>query len=144
MPALRVMPLDAEKSPRKCSLISIIGQCASETNCGRPLPDADLMPDYQHFATQEREGVHIVYLVSVDATPDVVKQVGVDLMAFAQAENPQRLLVNFKSVARLSAPIIGKLLVFIRTVKASGGVVECCEAPDGFGELLGVIGRSLP
>ena len=102
------------------------------------------MPDYQHFATQEREGVHIVYLASVDATPDVVKQVGMDLMTFAQAENPQRLLVNFKSVARLSAPIIGKLLVFIKTVKADGGVVECCEAPEGFGELLGVIGRSLP
>jgi hypothetical protein len=102
------------------------------------------MPDYQHFTTQERDGVHIVYLTSVDATPDVVKQVGTDLMDFAQAENPQRLLVNFKSVARLSAPVIGKLLVFIRTIKAGGGVVECCEAPEGFAELLGVIGRSLP
>jgi hypothetical protein len=102
------------------------------------------MADYQTFTTQQRDGVHIIHLMNLDADREIVNQVGSELTAFAQAENPRRLLVSFKSVARLSAPVVGKLLVFIKTVKAHGGCVECCEAPEGFGELLGVIGRSLP
>ena len=102
------------------------------------------MPDYQYFETGEREGVHIVYLASIGTDRDAVAQVGRELMEYAQQQKPQRVLISFKSVTRLMAPVIAKLLVFIRTVERHGGTVECCEGPEGFGEILGMIGRSLP
>jgi hypothetical protein len=36
------------------------------------------------------------------------------------------------------------LLVLVKTIKAQGGRVECCGAADGFQEVLGMLGRSLP
>jgi hypothetical protein len=102
------------------------------------------MPDYQTFETGEREGVHIVYLAGIGADRDAVAQVGRELMDYAQSQKPQRVLINFKSVSRLMAPVVAKLLVFIKTIEKHGGSVQCCEAPEGFGEILGVIGRSLP
>ena len=102
------------------------------------------MPDYEYFQTSEREGVHIIYLASVGNDRDAVAAVGRELLMYAQQCQPQQVVISFKSVARLMAPVVAKLLVFIKTVERNGGKVECCEGPEGFSEVLGMIGRSLP
>ena len=101
------------------------------------------MTDYRYFRTQERDGVHIIYLADVASDREAVAQVGRDLMQLAETK-PQRLLVNFQAVQQLSSAVVGKLLVLVKTVKSQGGRVECCGAPEGFHEVLGMLGRSLP
>jgi anti-anti-sigma regulatory factor len=101
------------------------------------------MTDYRYFQTQERDGVWIIYLADVGSDRDAVAQVGRDLVQLAAAK-PARLLVNFQAVQQLSSAIVGKLLVLVKTIKSQGGRVECCGAPEGFQEVLGMLGRSLP
>jgi len=101
------------------------------------------MTDYRYFQTQERDGVQIIYLGEVGADREAVAEVGRDLIQFAAAK-PQRLLVSFQAVQQLSSAVVGKLLLLVKTVKAQGGRVECCGASEGFQQVLGMLGRSLP
>jgi hypothetical protein len=102
------------------------------------------MADYEYFEAREREGVHVIHLAGIGNDREAVAGVGRELLMYAQQRKPQRVVISFKSVSRLMAPVVAKLLVFIKTVEQHGGKVECCEGPEGFGEVLGMIGRSLP
>jgi len=101
------------------------------------------MTDYRYFRTQVRDGVQIIYLADMSWDRDAVAQVGRDLSQLAEAK-PQRLLVNFQAVQQLSSAVVGKLLVLVKTIKSQGGRVECCGATEGFQQVLGMLGRSLP
>lgn len=101
------------------------------------------MTDYRYFQTQQRDGVEIVYLEDVGTDREAVAQLGRDLVQFADTK-PQRVLVNFQAVQQLSSAVVGKLLLLVKTVKAQGGRVECCGASEGFQQVLGMLGRSLP
>ena len=101
------------------------------------------MTDYRYFRTQERDGVQIIYLTDVGSDREAVAQVGRDLIRLAAAE-PPRLLVNFQAVQQLSSAVVGKLLIMVKTIKSQGGRVECCGASEGFQQVLGMLGRSLP
>ena len=101
------------------------------------------MTDYRYFQTQERDGVQIIYLADMASDRDTVTQVGRELIQLAEAK-PQRLLVNFQAVQQLSSPVVGKLLVLVKTIRSQGGRVECCGATEGFRQVLGMLGRSLP
>jgi anti-anti-sigma regulatory factor len=102
------------------------------------------MANYRYFETRQRDDVHVVYLASVGADREAVTQFGQDLLEFAKAEKPQRVLISFKSVRELTAPAVGKLLLLAKTVKGQGGQVECCDATEDFRGVLGMLGRSLP
>lgn len=101
------------------------------------------MTDYRYFQTQERDGVQIIYLADVGSDREAVAQVGRDLIQLAETK-PPRLLVNFQAVRQLSSAVVGKLLVMVKMIKSQGGRVECCGAPEGFQQVLGMLGRSLP
>jgi anti-anti-sigma regulatory factor len=102
------------------------------------------MSDYRYFQTQQREGVHIIYLTDPGSDRDAAAAAGRELVAYAEKEKPRRVLISFQSVTELSSPVVARLLHFIKTVKTNGGKVECCDASEGFRTLLGMLGRSLP
>jgi len=101
------------------------------------------MTDYRYFQTQQRDGVQIIYIGEVGTDREAVAQVGRDFVHVADAK-PPRVLVNFQAVQQLSSAVVGKLLLLVKTVKAQGGRVECCGASEGFQQVLGMLGRSLP
>lgn len=102
------------------------------------------MTDYRYFETLERDGVQIIYLADVGTDRNAAAEQGRELLEFAAQSKPARLLVSFRSVRQLSSLVVGKLLVLVKSLKSQGGRVECCGAPDGFQEVLGMLGRSLP
>lgn len=102
------------------------------------------MTDYRYFETQERDGVQIIYLTDVGADRNVIAEQGRELLQFAEQSKPARLLVSFRAVQHMSALLVGKLLVLVKTIKAQGGHVECCGVSEGFQQVLGMVGRSLP
>jgi len=101
------------------------------------------MTDYRYFQTQHRDGVQIIYLGEVGTDRKSVTQMGRDLIQLADAK-PQRVLVNFQAVQQLSSAVVGKLLLLVKTVTSQGGRIECCGASEGFRQVLGMLGRSLP
>lgn len=102
------------------------------------------MTDYRYIETQERDGVQIIYLTDVGADRIAVAEQGRELLQFAEQNKPARLLVSFRAVRQLSSLVVGKLLVLVKMIKTQGGRVECCGAAEGFQEVLGMVGRSLP
>ena len=102
------------------------------------------MTDYRYIETQERDGVQIIYLADVGADRAAVAEQGRELLQFVGQNKPARLLVNFRAMGQLSSLVVGRLLVLVKMIKAQGGRVECCGATDGFQEVLGMVGRSLP
>jgi len=102
------------------------------------------MTDYRFFQTLERDGVQIIYLADVGTDRNAATEQGRELIQFAERSKPARLLVSFRAVRQLSSLVVGKLLVLVKAIKSQGGRVECCGAPQGFQEVLGMLGRSLP
>lgn len=104
----------------------------------------ETMTDYHYFEIREQDGVQILYLSDMGSDRETVAEAGRELLRFAQHDKPARLLISFRAVRHLSSLVVGTLLVLVKTVKAQGGRVECCSAPEGFQEVLGMLGRKLP
>lgn len=102
------------------------------------------MTDYRYFQIREQDGVLILCLSDLGADRDTAAEAGRELLEFAKRHQPNRLLVNFQAVQQLASPAVGKLLLLVKMVRAQGGRVECCGATEGFREVLGMLGRSLP
>ncbi len=102
------------------------------------------MTDYRYFETLERDGVQIIYLTDVGADRNAAAEQGRELLQFAEQSKPARLLVSLRGVQQLSSLVVGKLLVLVKAMKKQGGRVECCGVAEGFQEVLGMLGRSLP
>jgi anti-anti-sigma regulatory factor len=102
------------------------------------------MTEYRYFEIREQAGVQILYLSDAGSDREATAAAGRELLQFAQHDKPARLLLSFRHVRQLSSPFVGQLLVLVKTVQAQGGRVECCGAPDGFQEVLGMLGRKLP
>ena len=102
------------------------------------------MDSFEYIQTTELEGVHVIHLCDLGPDKDKLAQVGQELLTFASEVQPARLLINFRHVTLLSAPAVAKLLQMIKTVKAGGGHVECCEVRENLQKVLALLGRSLP
>jgi anti-anti-sigma regulatory factor len=102
------------------------------------------MTDYHYFEIREQDGVQILYLSDVGSDREAVAAAGRELLQFAEQNKPDRLLISFQALRQLSSLVVGTLLVLVKTIKAQGGRVECCGAPEGFQEVLRMVGRKLP
>lgn len=102
------------------------------------------MTEYRYIEFREQDGVQILYLSDVGSDREAVAAAGRELLQYAEHDKPARLLLSFRAMRQLSSLFVGKLLVLVKTIQAQGGRVECCSAPDGFLEVLGMLGRKLP
>jgi anti-anti-sigma regulatory factor len=102
------------------------------------------MTEYRTFELREQDGVQILYLSDVGSDREAIAAAGRELLQFARQNKPTRLLLSFRGVRQLSSLFVGQLLVLVKTTQAQGGRIECCSAPDGFQEVLGMLGRKLP
>jgi len=59
--------------------------------------------------------------------PSRIEQMGKELLALLEAEDSERMLINFDNVSFFSSAAINKLIVLEKQVRAKGGKLRLCN-----------------
>ncbi|MBC8356127.1 MAG: STAS domain-containing protein [Planctomycetes bacterium] len=85
------------------------------------------MAEYKRFEVTNQDDVTVLRLVDAELS-DLVLQDAVydELIALIEADNPQKLLIDFSAVQYCTTGIINSLLTTKKRVVANGGAFKMC------------------
>ena len=95
------------------------------------------MPDCDLFELARQDGISVVTLVNPELMNRLmVTELGDALISFVEAEEPEKLLVDFKNVTYCSSEVIGSLIRTWKRVTPGGGVMKLCGMNNGIRDLF--------
>lgn len=95
------------------------------------------MPAPTRIAIEDADGVPVVRFFDRRLFDDTtVREVGDQLFAALPKSGPIRAILDFSGVEMVSSAMLGKLILLLRRVDASGGRLRLCELS---GPVLGVL-----
>lgn len=89
------------------------------------------------IALEEEEGVPVVRFLDRQLMDDrTVREAGDQVMATLPAGVPVRVILDFSGVAMMSSAMLGRLVLLLRRVDASGGRMRLCELAPAVQDVL--------
>jgi anti-sigma B factor antagonist len=86
------------------------------------------MAGYRHLDVNEVGNVAVVRFRDRKIVEDVnIQELGQEMFHLIEADNRERVLLNFSLVEFLSSAALGKLITLEKKVKAHGGTLKLCN-----------------